>query len=100
MTPRSVQRAAAGALCLGYLLLCGLSLVSLADELCAKRGGKLIDAGFGCLMGDGRITAVFSHLSWPRILLVVVSYGVLAYVLWAKIRKRLDAGGAEARRRP
>jgi hypothetical protein len=91
MTPRFSKRAAGAALAFGFALLCGLSLLSIASELCAKHGGRLFDAGYGCRMADGTMTTVFSHLSWPRVMLTVLSYGVVAWILWVRVAKRFDA---------
>ncbi|MBI4694122.1 MAG: hypothetical protein HY749_08875 [Gammaproteobacteria bacterium] len=91
MTAPFSKRAAGGALVFGFVLLCGLSLLSIAEELCAKHGGKLFDAGYGCRMADGTMTTVFSHLSWPRVMLTVLPYAVVAWILWVRIAKRFDA---------
>ena len=91
MTSPFPKRAAAGLLVFGFTLLCALSLFSIAEELCAKHGGKLFDAGYGCRMADGAMTTVFAHLSWPRVLLTVLSYAVVAWILWVRIAKRYEA---------
>ncbi len=91
MTPQLAKRTLAATLGIGYVLLCGLSLASIAEELCTKRGGRLVDAGYDCAFGDSRLVTVFSLLSWPQILLTTFSYGVVTYILWARLGKRFDS---------